>query len=180
MFILPRHYDIFRNGTFTSQQLVWIAVAQYFMLIVSLVTLSWIFINIWRILIKQRKYKVLPLMSFYTAAVLNVIFRFFYTIWFFSIEDGNLTIFFMEIIMTKFMIGIDQSWINIELCLIINYSLKYPTKFPIRCIKIGRIAIAIFISVLFTTVNILYFAFKQNKTSKVIGDFVLNQYTDYL
>ena len=154
------------------------------MIIVSLLTLTWIFINIQRILIKQRKYKVLPLVSFYTSATLNVFLRLSFVIWYFKIENQQLTIFLLDVIATNFMIGIDQTWINIELCLIINHSLKLilnPTSrpiFPIRCIKIGRIAIFIFTVVFFITINSVFIALSYSKEN--LGNFVLDQFSDFL
>ena len=188
MSILPLHDRLLDQGIFSKQELAWIAAAQYFMIIISFLTFSWIVVNVWRILIKQRKYKVLPLLSFYTAAALNVILRLVSSIWFFNtVEDHQMTILVMDILATKFMIGIDHTWINIELCLIINYSLKSiqdPTSrpiFPIRHIKFGRIATVIFIAVFFTTINAIQLTLRYSKKSeRDISDFVLNQFSDTL
>ena len=58
-------------------------------------------------MIKQRKYKVLPLVSFYIAATLNVILHMVYSTYFFSIVPNYIFMSLLFLLGTKMMIGID-------------------------------------------------------------------------
>lgn len=57
----------------------------YLFSVLYLIELSMAVHNIWAYLIKQGKYKTIPLLLFYILAVLLCILRIYYTIWYFSV-----------------------------------------------------------------------------------------------
>ena len=85
------------------------------------------------------------------------------------------------------MIGFDQSWINVELCLIIKYNIQLITRplsrphHPIKCIKNGRIAVATFILIFFISIavtGILGFGIINN--SEIISFIQWSQILEFL
>ena len=70
----------------TTDQIRKLAICQYVELILCLLVLGWIFLNSWRFLYRQGKYKILPLVTFYILAFSLVLFRIYDAIWFFVEE----------------------------------------------------------------------------------------------
>ena len=73
-------------------------------------------VNIWRILVKQRRYKTLPLLAFYICAFIAIALRWIYTIvvytdfnWKYSVDDCFLV--------AKLSTGLIQSWMTFEIAL---------------------------------------------------------------
>ena len=125
-----------------------------------MLVLVWLIYNIWTILIKRRKYRVLPLLTFYIVATLLVLNRLYLSIWYFtaSLECKPL-LAFLGSLTSKFCLGLDQTWVNIELSLSLKHSLdaigqrtSVAESYPHRFIKYGRIAITTFIFVFITVV----------------------------
>ena len=75
MAIFP-YYDVAdQYWNYTENQVKWLAAIQYLMIALNLGTLTWLIINAVTILIKQRKYNVLPLVNFYCLTAMLVVFR---------------------------------------------------------------------------------------------------------
>ena len=82
MAILPGLDEMVAEYGFTDSDKRCIAASQYVISIFFMIVLAWLSYNIWTILIKQRKYRVLPLLTFYIVATLLVLNRLYSSIWF--------------------------------------------------------------------------------------------------
>ena len=184
MAILPGHDKL---PEFSSAQLAWITFCQYLMVLFNVLTLIWTVCNAWRFLVKQRKWIVLPLVSFYIVAMINVFCGAIFVIWLFPIILNKQIPLHFIAQTTKFSLGLDQSWINVELCLSIRHSIKMVQsspnsrpKFPAKFIKIGRIVHIVFITIFITSVIVLTIVANHHldydQKAKLI-DFGLDQYT---
>ena len=73
-------------------------------------------------------------------------------------------VFFLYGQTLKFLIGVEQVWINVELIFSIKYSIdamnKATATFPVRKVKIGRIAVLTFI-ILYGTITLIRFLVAQ-------------------
>ena len=78
MAILPMSDELVEAGYYTKEQMRWIAFVQYSMIALCLATLAWLMYNAWKILVKQKKCKVLPLANFYALAFALILFRILY------------------------------------------------------------------------------------------------------
>lgn len=85
--------------------------------------------NIWKFVIKPKRFKVLPLVTFYCLALTLAFERFYYSIWFFKAiyTDMNLVTALIPFNL-KAMIGLNQTWTIIELCLGIKSSFSLRTN----------------------------------------------------
>lgn len=83
MAILPYHDKLLDQGTYTESQLAWIAFCQYLETAIVIAVSIFYSINVWCILLKQKKFEVVPLMVFYILALPLICLRFYYAIWFF-------------------------------------------------------------------------------------------------
>ena len=83
-----------------------IAIIQWILILLCLFTLAWIIYNAVTILVKQKKYKVIPLSNFYFLACLLILFRVAFQVvwWQFLLEFW--TFFFLYGQTLKFLIGI--------------------------------------------------------------------------
>lgn len=135
-----------------------IAVCQYIELLISLFVLGWLLSNFWKILIKQEKYKVLPLVTFYALAIPLLIIRIYIAIYFFVYITDHQMLPFLLPCTLAFLMAIDLCWIITELSLRIRYSLKTGNSFherrlkrndsPALFIKRGRIVVTLVIGML--------------------------------
>ena len=148
MAILPWHDKLVDEGHYTREEMRKIAAAQYVMIALCLITLVWLIYNAVSILIKQGKYRVLPLSNFYAFAFMAVISRLLYQIFFFPGLENYWIIFYLFCQTLKFLLGFQQAWINLELMCSIRYSLKVikdcKTSFPVEFIRKGRIYVILF------------------------------------
>ena len=124
MAILPGYdYQIFELF-FDKEQTIWLAVSQYVIAALIVTALAFWVVNFVKIIVKQGKYKVLPLSTFYALALPLLILRFYLDIWFFTSNlNPMFTIIFAPPTM-KFLIAVNQAWVNIELCLSIRVAIK--------------------------------------------------------
>ena len=65
----------------TDSEKAMIATCQYMVTLLILLSLFWLLRNAWVILIKNRKYTVLPLLTFYVLAFLLIVFRIYTEFW---------------------------------------------------------------------------------------------------
>ena len=65
------------------------------MIALCLATLVWLLYNAWKILVKQQKYRVLPLANFYALAFALILFRIFYQIYVFPGALKNWVIYYL-------------------------------------------------------------------------------------
>lgn len=78
----------------------------------------------WTIVIKQEKYKVLPLLTFYIIAALLLLVELYNALMWFatSVNISIWTVFMPIALMTA--LALDQAWIMIELCMRISCTVK--------------------------------------------------------
>ena len=91
MAFLPGHDFMLAMDLLTESQLKYLAASQYIIALLIVLTSAFWGYNFVTIIIKKRKYKVLPLLVFYVLAFLNLCLRFLTTIWFFDI---NVSLYF--------------------------------------------------------------------------------------
>ena len=102
---------------FTEGQFVAFTVERYVLIGLYAFLMFLVIVNIWTILIKQRKYKTLPLLAFYIFAFFAISFRLVYifmdwtnfVVIFYFIQDSYLC--------TKLGLGLIQSWMVLEIAL---------------------------------------------------------------
>ena len=70
------------ESTLSDAQLVWITVFRYTVAGLTLAMSVAVMCNVWWFLVKQKKYRVLPLLVFYVLTVPLLATRFYYTIWY--------------------------------------------------------------------------------------------------
>ena len=66
---------------------VWIAVYQCLMILLTTPVLFWLVYNLWTILVKQQKWKVIPLSTFYSLAITLVLVDIWKMVFFFKLLD---------------------------------------------------------------------------------------------
>ena len=75
MAIFPYYQIMEDTNCYSKAEITRLAVAQYLMVAMCLATLAWLLHNVVTILVRQKKYKVLPLLNFYIIAGSLLIFR---------------------------------------------------------------------------------------------------------
>ena len=91
---------------YTDEQILGIAICQWIMIALCLAALSWLVYNIVTILVKQKKYKVLPLLNFYILATFLIVFRIAFQVWWWVWTVKRWIFFFLLGQTLKFVIGI--------------------------------------------------------------------------
>ena len=124
-FILPG----FERGSFeeygwSDAQFVTYVVCFYMLIGLYMFLLVLAIVNIWTILIKQRRYKTLPLLAFYIFAVLSIAFRLTELIMI-SGNNNVITHFLNDLfLITKLSVGLIQSWMIFEIALRVRQTYK--------------------------------------------------------
>ena len=85
MAILPGYDNPYLSMILSEEQLKWTAAFQYMSAILIIATTIFWIINFYRIIITAKKYRVLPLLTFYILALPLLVFRFYDVIWFFPV-----------------------------------------------------------------------------------------------
>ena len=100
------------------------AVERYTLIGLYTFLLVLVIVNIWTILIKQKRCKTLPLVAFYIFAFLAIAFRLIYILidWTFVRVPVRLINNFYLI--TKLSVGLIQSWIILEIALRVRQTYK--------------------------------------------------------
>lgn len=146
----------------TDSQFVTITVLQYLAALLSITTVAFLIKNFWTIMIRQKRHNVMPVLAFYITSLPLAILRTYFAIWYVPvIAKAQITPFLLPLTL-KFLLGIDQTWIIIELYLRINYSIKIVSSAesthqpPERYIKNGRCFIGLLISTIAVTASALF------------------------
>mmetsp|Transcript_25144 Transcript_25144/g.31544 ORF Transcript_25144/g.31544 Transcript_25144/m.31544 type:complete len:98 (+) Transcript_25144:8-301(+) len=82
MAILPGHDELAAAGTYSEKQLLWISLSQGILILLTILSLLWLCMNVYKILYRQRKWKVLPLVNFYVLAALLILIDLTKVYWF--------------------------------------------------------------------------------------------------
>ena len=69
--------DFAEENGFSDAQIKWLAACQYLILLVELLVFGWLIYNILSILVRQGRYKSLPLLTFYMLATVLLVVRIF-------------------------------------------------------------------------------------------------------
>ena len=102
--------------TCTDEDIEWIEVLVYINLPLFLVTLVSLLINVWKFLVKQGRYRVLPLVSFYVLAISITLVKVYIACQFAPVMV-EFQVFPQLICQTlMFTLILQQSWVNMELC----------------------------------------------------------------
>ena len=102
---------------------------QYSLTLLFALLLVFVLSNLWNFIIKQGKYRNQPLLMFYILSIILIIFRFYFFIWYFCFtlnKDNTLPIIAPPLV--KCMLGLEQTWIMIELSVKINMSVDQVKK----------------------------------------------------
>ena len=127
--MLPGLDELATKYGYSQVQIRVIAANLYFILLIGLLVLLWLMRNIWTILVKQGKFKVLPLLTFYIVATTLILIRIVFSLWNFQTLDNWNVFFMLSPQSLKFVIGINMTWVTIELCLCIRHCLN-----TIKCV----------------------------------------------
>ena len=114
---LPGHDFFISTGILSENQMKYIAVVQYSITIIIVITAVFWACNVKKIIFKERKHKVLPLLIFYILAFMNISLRLYSNIWFFDANASFYLSILLQIPTISFLIALGQSWTNIELSL---------------------------------------------------------------
>ena len=167
MTVFPYGQVVSESGWVTDTQLKWLTGFQY--LITALLALLLIATgcNIWWFLVKQGRYRVYPLLLYYILAVLFLLSRLYFTIWFFKINMLVPPLAAMTPPTLKCMLVLVQCWIMIELGLRIRANIKaqdeavaasFGRQSTGRIIKCGHVLLTVFI-VFYLAVNLSYIGY---------------------
>ena len=102
---------------FDPTKTIIMACMQYFVAGCLAILFIGICCNFWWFIIRQGKYKVHPLLVFYILALLTTVARFYRTVWHFTVILTNQPIGLYAPPTFKTMLGLEQAWIMIELCI---------------------------------------------------------------
>ena len=83
--------------------------------------LAWLLWHVWKILYKQRKFKVLPLTTFYILAIANVVAHMYLAVMFAEVLLYGWVVPQLMCQTIMFALTIQQTWVVIELCMVINH-----------------------------------------------------------
>ena len=128
----------------------WINFCVTITLPVAVFLLAWLLHNVWKILIMQGRFKVLPLTTFYILAIMIVIAHSYY-----AIMLGRILLFFWvlpQLMCQILMFGLtlQQTWVVIELCLVIMHIRKQMSGgnpvFPQSFIKWARVIVSLLVA----------------------------------
>ena len=128
--------------------------------------------NVWKFLVKQKKFKILPLVAFYCLAVPLACERFHFAVWSVPTVFINMELVIqLTPLILKPMIGLLQSWVVTELCLTIKKSFSlasHKNHRPVstdKRIQIGRIVVVVFIFCFTVAATVNFYESGQRLTS---------------
>ena len=143
--------------------------------------------NVWVILIRQKEYQNLPILTFYAFAIIAVTLRPIYIIWYWDVNlQGVMTNMTLIQEAAKFFVGVVQDWITLELAIRIRNAKGYSdiSAIAIQKLRLWRKLLFSFITLAFVAFSVTVivsahlegndgFAFYDNQNycmvAKVIG-----------
>ena len=114
------------------------AVEHYILIGLYTFLLVLVIVNIWTILIKQRRYKTLPLLAFYIFTLLNIVFRLVFIIIRWSKYHIVKHFFNDSYLVTKLSVGLIQSWMIFEIALRERHAYKASSFSPAKYKCFGK------------------------------------------
>lgn len=112
MAILP-DFDVFKDEMTESEYKIY-GFVHYLLIIMYALLLCLCLTNIWRILIKQGKWKTLPLLAFYILSFIAIASREICNIWVCIYESWVFVLSYQQPV-AKLMVGLVQAWMIFEL-----------------------------------------------------------------
>ena len=82
-------------------------------------------LNTWQILVRQQRYKTLPLLFFYIYALIALGLRLIYSIWGWSVREGFQSVNNIYIV-AKLCVRLMQTWMILEIALRVRNSIPRP------------------------------------------------------
>ena len=107
MAILPWYDRKVEDGTFTRQQVRFIAACTYLNVLFCFILGAWLVRNVKKFLIGLKKYRVLPILTFYILSTLIVLTRFIMLIWWFPFFAKGELFFIHSPACLKFGLGLN-------------------------------------------------------------------------
>ena len=89
MTFLPYSDELTATGWLTENEQSWLAFLQYLTTGLFLILLGAVCCNFWLFLIRQRRYKIQPLLVFYILAILICLARIHFSFWFIKCQLLN-------------------------------------------------------------------------------------------
>ena len=175
MAILPWHDKLVKDSVYTEEEMRWLALSQYVMLLLCLALLGWVLRNIWVILYMQGRFRVLPMLVYYVLATLQIIVRAIFSVWLVPAYFESWLFVLNFPFTAKAAIGFNQTWVISELCLIVRYSISLAktniiqqtsVNAPTKSIQRGRVLVAALV-VIFTVSMVIWFLVAQHKMSAI-------------
>ena len=96
----------------------------YFSTICFIIELAMTLTNMWKFLIKQRKYKTWPLLIFYILTICLAVVRIYNSFFFFVLVAENEIFGILLPPVIKLNLGMVQCWILLELGLRVNLNIR--------------------------------------------------------
>ena len=113
--------------------------------------------NVWVILIRQKEYQNLPILTFYAFAIIAVTLRPIYIIWYWDVNlQGVMTNMTLIQEAAKFFVGVVQDWITLELAIRIRNAKGYSdiSAIAIRKLRLCRKLLFSFITLAFVAFSV--------------------------
>ena len=136
--------------------------------------------NVWVILYKQKRYKVLPVLTNYVLCIVLASMRAVWSIWLLYAWDHMIIMLNLFPITVNSAISLNQVWIIAELCFVIRHSLATiesdpksgkEVKSPSKLIKYGRIITASIISFSVVCMAIVFLVYEETHSRSERKDF---------
>ena len=108
----------------TEQELRIVVAVMYFLTICFIIELAMTLNNMWKFLIKQKKYKTWPLLMFYILTICLAVARIYFSFFYFVILANNGIFGNLLHPVIKLNLGIIQCWILLELGLRVNLNIR--------------------------------------------------------
>ena len=156
MVFLPGLAEEASQNGWTRSQAISIIATEYLVIATYTFLIVLALRNIYTILVRQKEYKNLPILAFYTYAILAVSLRPINMIWF---RTGNPVIANLDFVQqgAKLAVGVVQDWITLELAIRIRNAKGKSdvSEKQTRQLRIGRALLFSFVTLAFVAFNII-------------------------
>ena len=144
----------------STAKVVIFAVEHYLLIGLYAFLLVLVVLNIWIILIRQRRYKTLPLLAFYVYSFFAILFRLIYIIFEFSTYP---LIYYLndQYLIAKLNVGLMQCWMILEIALRVRRTYKANNAGPLsiesfeKFTRYGQYSVII-ISIVLVLANLIF------------------------
>ena len=120
MFLLPGIEFFCNIYNYSDEQFHCLVAMQYIVILLYSFLLILCLVNVWKILIRQGKWRTLPLLFFYIMSVIAISFRIVASIYYFDRSENWHFLFITLQPIAKGCVGLMQCWMIFELTLIMR------------------------------------------------------------